>query len=201
MAATAAATTVSTTVATDDKSWIKISSVATTAGMVAAALTYAATAKATSAAATASGLTLDAISAAASAGARLAFGEVAGVTVRVLGAAASRTAEESVRQGGVISAAAAAAAAGAATALTVTIGGHAIHYTMEYGGKITREMAEKFSELYIKYRLENKPVDLVEPTILEIEDGDAADVSGSSAWLVVGCGSGSFDLKPVGPTM
>lgn len=167
----------------DQKAWIKISTVATTAGMIAAAVTYAATARATSAAATASGLTVDAIAAAASAGARLAFGEVAGGAVRMVGSAASKTAEESVRQGGIVGAAIASAAAGAATALTVTIGGHAIEYTMEYGGKISRELAEKFSELYIKYRIERSPaIEAIEPTILEIED----DVSGAGNWLVVG---------------
>lgn len=140
---------------TEENSWIKISVVASTAGAIAAALTYTATSKATGAAAIASGLTVSTIGELASYGAKALIGEGAAIAVRLVTAAASRTTEETVRQGGILSAAVAGAAAGAAAALTVTVGGHVVKYSVEYGGKITSEMAQKFSEMYLMYKLGN----------------------------------------------
>jgi hypothetical protein len=140
----------------EGNSWIKISVAASTAGAIAAALTYTATSKATGAAAIASGLTVSTIGELASYGAKALVGEGAAVAVRLVTAAASRTTEETVRQGGVLSAAVAGAAAGAAAALTVTVGGHIVKYSVEYGGKITSEMAQKFSEMYLMYKLGNQ---------------------------------------------
>jgi hypothetical protein len=138
-----------------ENSWIKISVAASTAGAIAAALTYTATSKATGAAAIASGLTVSTIGELASYGAKALVGEGAAIAVRLVTAAASKTTEETVRSGGILSAAVAGAAAGAAAALTVTVGGHVIKYSVEYGGKISSEMAQKFSEMYLMYKLGN----------------------------------------------
>lgn len=131
---------------------INIGTAATTAGMVAAAVTFAAVSKSTSVAAAASGLTVSALGEVAGLGARALFGDVTGLAVKMAGAVAGRTTEEMLRQGGMAGAAVAAAATGAATALTVTVGGHAVRYTMKYGGQISKELAEKFAEMYVTYR-------------------------------------------------
>jgi hypothetical protein len=163
---------------TEKSSWIEITTLGTTVGMIAAAATYAATSKATSAAATASGLTLSALSELAGMGTGALFGNLAGTTVRIVGLTASKTAEESVRQGGIITAAVAGAAAGAAAALTVTIGGHVVKYSIEYGGQISAEVAKKFSEMYLLYRLNGQAA---------ITDASGLVISDTNGdWLCVG---------------
>ena len=134
-------------------SWLKISVLGSTAGLIAAGLTYTATQKASSAAAVASGLTVTALGEIASLGTKYFFGDAASVAVRLVTSAASKTTEETVRQGGILTAAVAGAAAGATTALTVTVGGHVVNYSIEYGGKLTKDLAEKFSEMYVMYKL------------------------------------------------
>ena len=157
---------------TEGSNWIKISVAASTAGAIAAALTYTAASKATGAAAIASGLTVSTIGELASYGAKALVGEGAAVAVRLVTAAASRTTEETVRQGGIISAAVAGAAAGAAAALTVTVGGHVVKYSVEYGGKISSEMAQKFSEMYLMYKLGNNQPDLHGNLVVSDTTGD-----------------------------
>lgn len=134
-------------------SWLKISVLGSTAGMIAAGLTYTATSKASSAAAVASGLTVTALGEIAGLGTKYFFGDAASVAVRLITATASKTTEETVRQGGILTAAVAGAAAGAAAALTVTVGGHVVKYSVEYGGKISKDLAEKFGEMYLMYKL------------------------------------------------
>ena len=164
--------------ASKSDSWFKITTLGTTVGMVAAAATYAATSKATSAAATASGLTLSALSEIAGAGTGFLFGNMAGTTVRIVGLTASRTAEEGVRQGGILTAAVAGAAAGAAAALTITVGGHVIKYSIEYGGQISSDLAKKFSEMYMLYRLGGQV-----PVLTDASGLVVCDASGD--WLLL----------------
>jgi hypothetical protein len=134
-------------------SWLKISVLGSTAGLIAAGLTYTATQKASSAAAVASSLTVTALGEIASLGTKYFFGDAASVAVRLVTSAASKTTEETVRQGGILTAAVAGAAAGATTALTITVGGHVVNYSIEYGGKLSKDLAEKFSEMYVMYKL------------------------------------------------
>ena len=155
-----------------ENSWIKISVAASTAGAIAAALTYTAASKASGAAAIASGLTVSTIGELASYGAKALVGEGAAIAVRLVTAAASKTTEETVRSGGILSAAVAGAAAGAAAALTVTVGGHVIKYSVEYGGKISYEMAQKFSEMYLMYKLGNKEENLTTNLVVSDTTGD-----------------------------
>ena len=136
----------------NDKSWIRITLTGSSAGDAVADMTFKATAKSAGALATGVGFTMEMLGSVASFGAKYLRGESAASSVRVVTQSAARTTEESVAQTGIATAGVAAAVAGATTALTLTAGTRLIEYSVEYGGKITRDMAEKFSEMYLQYR-------------------------------------------------
>lgn len=132
--------------------WIHITVMGATAGMTVAAFTFSAFTAASSVAATGAGYTLDLLSSAAVAGTRAVWGDASAFSVRIIANSLSRTSEHSVRQGGLVTAGVVSAAAGAVTALTVTAGTRLIEYSIEYGGKISKEMAVQFSDAYLKFK-------------------------------------------------
>jgi hypothetical protein len=162
-------------------SWLKISVLGSTAGLIAAGLTYTATQKASSAAAVASGLTVSALGEIAGLGTKYFFGDAASVAVRLVTSVASKTTEESVRQGGMLTAAVAGATAGAVAALTITVGGHVVNYSIEYGGKLSKDLAEKFSEMYVMYKLGH----VKEANQEAIDSNGIITTNESGEWLVL----------------
>jgi hypothetical protein len=60
----------------------------------------------------------------------------------------------------------------------VTIGGHVVKYSIEYGGQISAEVAKKFSEMYLLYRLNGQA------TITDASGLVISDTNGD--WLCVG---------------
>ena len=132
--------------------WIKITVAGTTVGLVVAALTYSATATASSAAASTTGFTIDTLGGLAALGTQQMFGDAAALSVKIISHGFAKTSEESLRQGGVIAAGLSSAAAGAVTALTITLGTRVVEYSIEYGEKISKELAKKISEAYLNYK-------------------------------------------------
>ncbi len=153
------------------KPWITITVAGATAGVMVSALAYSATYHAGSAAATTTGFVMDAAGEVLGLGAKALFGDVAGVTVKVMSKGAAKTSEETLRTGSYVSAAVVSAVAGAATALTITLGTRVVEYSIEYGGKISREMAQKFSEMYLTYKAGHSEF-LETGDIAQLEDGD-----------------------------
>lgn len=88
----------------------------------------------------------------ASMGTTALFGDVAGVSVRVLSKTAASTTEQAMNQSGYVTAGVAAALAGATTALSISVGERVVSYSIEHGGRIGKELAEKISETYVRYR-------------------------------------------------
>lgn len=154
-----------------DRTWLKITVAGTTAGLAVAAATYAATNMAARTAATTTGLTLDVLGDVAAYGTKALFGDLAALSVKVVSKTVAKTSEESIRYGGTLSAAAVAAAAGAATALTVTVGTHVVSYSIEYGGKLSREMAQRFSEAYLQYKARHSQF-VESGNVQALEDGE-----------------------------
>lgn len=137
-----------------DTPWITISVAGATAGAVVAAITFAATNTATNAVATGSGFTLEALGEAAGIGTTYFMGPAAGYSVKIISKAFSKTAENSVRQTGLITSGVISAVAGVVTALTITAGSHIVNYSIEYGGKISKDVAMRISESYLKYKMQ-----------------------------------------------
>lgn len=136
----------------EPKPWINITVTGATAGVIVSALTYSATATTGSAAATTTGFAVDMAGEGLAYAATALFGGAAGVTVRIVSKGAAKSSEEAVRTSSLIGAAVVSAIAGAATALTITLGTRVVEYSIEYGGMITKEMAQKFSEMYLTYK-------------------------------------------------
>ena len=135
-----------------DNSWISITVKGASAGVVVAAVTYAATAHLASAAATSTGFTMDMLGEAAGLGTKFLLGDAAGLAVRIVTKGAAKTSEASIKHTGTLAAAATAAVAGATTALTITLGTRIVEYSIEYGGKISQDIAKRFSEAYLMYK-------------------------------------------------
>jgi len=150
------------------ESWINITVGGAAAGGAVAALTYATTLASTKALATGTSISFNVLGELAGYGATYLSGSAAGLSVRIMANTVGKASEETIRSSGYLAAAGAATVAGALTALTITVGTKAIQYSVEYGGKITNDMAQKISEAYLKYRLQN--TEQIELT--EINDKD-----------------------------
>ncbi len=159
-----------------DSSWITITVGGVTAGAAAAAVTYTATLTTSKALAFGSSISMSALGEVAGYGASYFLGPAAGVTVRIVSNTAAKTAEETIKNSGYYAAAGAAAVAGALTALTVTIGTRAIEYSIEYGGKLSKEVAQQISEAYIKYKMSHVQFSDYTP-VNELEDNDWVVIS------------------------
>ena len=136
----------------DKTPWITITVAGATAGVVVAAITYATTSTTTSAMASATGFTIDMVGELLSAGVTYVMGYVAGYTVKFASKTAAKTAEETMKQSGMITAAVLSSAAGAVTALSITIGTRMVEYSIQYGGKMTNDLAIQLSEAYLRFR-------------------------------------------------
>jgi len=145
------------------ESWINITVGGAAAGGAVAALTYATTLASTKTLATGTSISFNVLGEIAGYGASYFYGNAAAMSVRIMAHTAGKASEEAIRNSGYLAAAGAATVAGALTALSITVGTKAIEYSVQYGGKITKEMAQKISEAYLKYRLqEAKEVELTE---------------------------------------
>ncbi len=131
--------------------WISITVAGSTAGLMVAALSYTAATNVTDMAARGSGLTIQTVGTVASYGTSYFFGNIAGYSVRVISNALAHTAKEKIKYSGMVVAGAAAVAAGAVTALSVTAGQRVIEYSIEYGGEISKAVAQRLAEEYIKH--------------------------------------------------
>ena len=96
---------------------------------------------------------------------------------------AAKTSEETMRTGSLVGAAVVSAVAGAATALTITLGTRVVEYSIEYGGKISRDMAQKFSEMYLTYKAGHSAF-LETGKVEELEDGDWVLIADNSPKLL-----------------
>lgn len=137
------------------KPWISITVGGATAGVIVAALTFTATSTAANAVATSTGFAIDIIGSAVSVGTTYFMGSVAGCSVKLASKVASKTTEQALTHSGLITAGIMSTVACAATALTVTAGTRLIQYSIEYGGKISHEVAIQISEAYLKYKATN----------------------------------------------
>jgi hypothetical protein len=156
--------------------WIKITVAGMTAGVVVAAMTYAAAEHSSHAVATVTGKGIHVAGQLVGAGADWIAGPVAGTTVRIVSSAAAETTKQSILTSGRLGSAAIAATAGAVTALTITLGTRLVQYTVEYGGVLTREAAVKLSEMYLKYKSVQSGF---------VESGNITDLN-SDQWVFVG---------------
>lgn len=134
------------------KPWILITITGTTAGAVVGALTYTATVNSTEILASGTNLGINAIGTVGSYVASAFLGDMAGISVRVASRIAGKITEETVKTSGRTAAAIMAATTGALTTLTFTAGSHIIKYSIEYGGKITQELAKQIAEDYLRYK-------------------------------------------------
>lgn len=144
-------------VTADEKPWLTITVVGGAVGMTVTALTFSAAANASNLTATGTGMAIDGLGAAASVGATFLFGDAAGYTVRAASKVAAGVTEQGIRQSGLIGAGVLAAAAGSIAALSITVGTRIIECSVEYGGKISREMAARLAEEYVRFRAGNTP--------------------------------------------
>ncbi len=156
--------------------WIKITVAGMTAGVVVAAVTYAAAENSSFAVATATGAGINIAGRLAGMGADYIGGAALGTTVRIVSSAAAETTKQSIITSGRLGSAAVAATAGAVTALTITVGTRLVQYTIEYGGQLTREAAVRLSEMYLKYKSVQSGF---------VESGNINDLN-ADAWVIVG---------------
>lgn len=161
------------------KSWITITVAGMTIGMTVAAATYVAASMTANAAATVSGFTIDMIGQAAGLGTSYLLGPASGYGVKLATNAFAKTAEASVKHSGVITAGVLSAAAGTATALSITAGTRFFEYSIEYGGKLSKEAAIKISEAYLKYKISQLRVD-ESGEVGKLEDEDV-----DNGWLLI----------------
>jgi hypothetical protein len=153
----------------NDIPWITISMLGTTLGTAVAGATFVATHTSSKALASTTGLTLSLLGEVASMGASVLFGNIVGVSVRVLSKTVAATTEQAMNQTGYVTAGVLAAVAGATTALSVSVGSRVINYTIEHGGKISKEVAEKISETYLRYRATHGDLEDIQDWV-EIEE-------------------------------
>jgi hypothetical protein len=156
---------------TDSASWITITVGGAVAGATVAALTYSSTLASSKALAVGSSISINILGELVGYGATYFGGNAAGMSVRIMAFSAGKTSENVIKNSGYMAAAGAATVAGALTALTVTVGTRAFEYSVEYGGKISKDVAQKISEAYLKYKFEH--TQFSEYTTLEqLEDND-----------------------------
>ena len=94
--------------------------------------------------------TMKGIGMAAAAGTKYWMGSIPSATVSIACELAANRSEETIQHGGLLTSMAVAGAVGAATALTVTIGSHLVRYTIHYSKVLSKEVAIKLAELYIR---------------------------------------------------
>ena len=178
--ASESSSSITTVLAADDAAakspWIKITVAGMTAGVVVAAVTYAAAENSSHAVATATGATINLAGRLAGLGADYIGGAALGTTVRIVSSAAAETTKQSIITSGRLGSAAVAATAGAVTALTITVGTRLVQYTIEYGGQLTREAAVRLSEMYLKYKSVQSGF---------VESGNINDLN-ADQWVIVG---------------
>lgn len=176
---TTTTSTIANTLGNDDAAkspWIKITVAGMTAGVVVAAVTYAAAENSSHAVATATGAGINIAGRLVGLGADYIGGSALGTTVRIVSSAAAETTKQSIIASGRLGSAAVAATAGAVTALTITVGTRLVQYTIEYGGQLTREAAVRLSEMYLKYKSVQSGF---------VESGNINDLN-ADAWVIVG---------------
>jgi hypothetical protein len=120
------------------------------AGATAGAIAYTVTSLTSDAVAKTANYTIKGIGMAAAAGTKYWMGPIPSATVSIACEVAARSSEETIQKGGLLTSMAVAGAVGAATALTVTIGSHLVRYTIQYSQVLSKEVAIKLSELYIR---------------------------------------------------
>jgi hypothetical protein len=134
-----------------------------------AGVTFAATHASSRALASTAKYTISILGEVASMGTSALMGDMAGLSVRVLSKTVAITTEEAMNQTGYMTAGIAAAVAGATTALSISVGERVINYTVEHGGKIGKEFAEKISETYLRYRAAHGDLEAIDEGWVEIE--------------------------------
>jgi len=120
------------------------------AGATAGAIAYTVTSLTSDAVAKTANYTIKGIGMAAAAGTKYWMGPIPSATVRIACELAANRSEKTIQTGGILTSMAVAGAVGAATALTVTIGSHLVRYTIQYSQVLSKEVAIKLSELYIR---------------------------------------------------
>ena len=133
-------------------SWLTITLTGMTIGMTLAATTYTVGSLSTNTASNATGLALDALDDILSIGTDALLGPISAISVKLASRIASTTAKESVQTGGTLATTILAGVVGAAAALTISIGSHVFYYTIDYGGQLTSELAQKIAEIYLIYK-------------------------------------------------
>jgi len=164
------------------KPWLIVTITGTTAGAVVGALTYSAATQTSDLVATGTGLGINLLGWVGSYLASVLIGDTTGVAVRVASRVAGHLTEESMKSGGRSAAALMAATAGTLTTLSITVGSHIIYYTIEYGGKMTEELAKRVAEEYMRYK--TRQLGYLEDSvkddgwvIIDIEEDTAVDAS------------------------
>lgn len=128
--------------------WITITVAGAVAGVTVAAFTYSSTLSVSRMIATGSGMSLSVL------GELVGhyIGDSTGLSVRIMGHTAGKVAEGVIRQSGSMAATGAAVVTGGLTALSITVGTRIVEYSVEYGGKITKEAAQIIADAYLRYK-------------------------------------------------
>jgi hypothetical protein len=121
-----------------------------TAGATMGAIAYTLTSLTSDAVAKTASYTIRGVGMIAALGTNYWMGTVPSMTVTLASQVAAKSSEETIQKGGLLTSAAVGATVGAATALSVTIGSHLVHYTICYSKVLSKEIAIKLSELYIR---------------------------------------------------
>ena len=142
-------------------SWVNIHipAAAAAAGTVASVLTYTLLIQTTGGIATGTGWLLDGAGAVAAEGARLVGGDVPATSVRILGRVLSEGAATSLRSGGQWTSLGLAAAVGGTTAISVTLGSRLVEATVEYGSGLTKAVATRITDAYLRLKQDPASID------------------------------------------
>jgi len=155
------------------QSWLHITAPAAAAGTVASVVTYTLLIQGTGAAATGTGWLVDGAGAAAAAGIRLIAGDVPAMSMRILGRVCSEGAAASIRSGGLWTSLGLAAAVGGTTAVTVSLGSQLVEATVEYGGALTKTVASRVAEAYLRFKQDPGSIsDSSGMELIERQEGD-----------------------------
>jgi hypothetical protein len=160
----------------DNKAWITISVAGATAGAIVAAITFATTTTATGVLATSSGFSIEMLGEAVGMGANYFVGPASGYTAKVVTKAFAKSTEQTMKTSGLVTAGVISSVAGAVTALSVTAGEHMLNYSIEYGGKISKEIAIKLSEAYLKYKMKHTNF---------LDTGDLSEFEMENEWILI----------------
>lgn len=136
----------------DKKSWVTITVAGATAGVIVAALTFSAACTASNAVASTTGFTVDIVGEAASIGTSYFIGPAAGYSVKLATKVAAHATKETMTYSGIVAAGTLSTVVGTVTALTITAGTRLVEYSIEYGGKMSKEVALRVSEAYLHYK-------------------------------------------------